>query len=184
MYSTSHDAHGIHSSSRAHRSRAAAAAAVSPSLCIRVSSPSRCAAMSTDSFVARSKLLPWRGVLDCRIPSYLPLTRWCRPMVPAPPNICLSGVPANPPVPCVSCSRYERYSEGPPRLGWIFNMLPTSIPDDSGNEKSGLDIYFLEQDGGTFKATVGCCMLCLLRSKLKTAEGTGGASLVVVQSIA
>ncbi|CAN0298600.1 unnamed protein product, partial [Hapterophycus canaliculatus] len=51
-------------------------------------------------------------------------------------------------------SRYERYSEGPPRLGWIFNMLPTSIPDASGNEKSGLDMYFLEQDGGTFKATV------------------------------
>lgn len=50
--------------------------------------------------------------------------------------------------------RYDRYSEGPPRLGWIFNMLPTSIPDASGNEKSGLDMYFLEQDGGTFKATV------------------------------
>lgn len=33
-------------------------------------------------------------------------------------------------------------------------MLPTSIPDASGNEKSGLDMYFLEQDGGTFKATV------------------------------
>ncbi|CAN0500446.1 unnamed protein product, partial [Laminaria digitata] len=49
---------------------------------------------------------------------------------------------------------YERYSEGPPKLGWIFNMLPTSIPDASGNEKSGLDMYFLEQDGGTFKATV------------------------------
>ncbi|CAN0477990.1 unnamed protein product, partial [Ectocarpus sp. 12 AP-2014] len=49
---------------------------------------------------------------------------------------------------------YDRYSEGPPRLGWIFNMLPTSIPDASGNEKSGLDMYFLEQDGGTFKATV------------------------------
>ena len=50
--------------------------------------------------------------------------------------------------------RYERYAEGPPKLGWIFNMLPTSIPDASGNEKSGLDMYFLEQDGGTFKATV------------------------------
>eukprot|EP00752_Nemacystus_decipiens_P002463 g2319.t1 len=49
---------------------------------------------------------------------------------------------------------YDRYSEGPPRLGWIFNMLPTSIPDAAGNEKSGLDMYFLEQDGGTFKATV------------------------------
>lgn len=33
-------------------------------------------------------------------------------------------------------------------------MLPTSIPDASGNEKGGLDMYFLEQDGGTFKATV------------------------------
>lgn len=33
-------------------------------------------------------------------------------------------------------------------------MLPTSIPDAAGNEKSGLDMYFLEQDGGTFKATV------------------------------
>ncbi|CAB1097507.1 unnamed protein product [Ectocarpus sp. CCAP 1310/34] len=36
-------------------------------------------------------------------------------------------------------------------------MLPTSIPDASGNEKSGLDMYFLEQDGGTFKATVRTC---------------------------
>lgn len=53
------------------------------------------------------------------------------------------------------CSnRYDRYSEGPPRLGWIFNMLPTSLPDAAGNEMSGLDMYFLEQDGGTFKATV------------------------------
>ena len=60
--------------------------------------------------------------------------------------------------------RYERYSEGPPKLGWIFNMLPTSIPDASGNEKSGLDMYFLEQDGGTFKATV--CLIIVSCSRM------------------
>ncbi|CAN0281855.1 unnamed protein product [Discosporangium mesarthrocarpum] len=52
-------------------------------------------------------------------------------------------------------SSYEKYIEGPPRLGWIFNMLPTTAPDASGIERSGLDMYFLEQDGGTFKAMVG-----------------------------
>ena len=64
-------------------------------------------------------------------------------------------------------TRYDRYSEGPPRLGWIFNMLPTSIPDAAGNEKSGLDMYFLEQDGGTFKATVSS-----LRAYVHTTETT------------
>lgn len=61
--------------------------------------------------------------------------------------------PAPPPLALLP-PRYERYKEGPPRLGWMFNMLPTSLPDPSGNERSGLDMYFLEQDGGTFKATV------------------------------
>ncbi|CAM9091188.1 unnamed protein product, partial [Phaeothamnion confervicola] len=71
---------------------------------------------------------------------------------------------------------YARHTEGSPRLGWLFNMLPTTIPDVTGHEKSGLDLYFLEQasqtrwllgyhrkpqyalppaqDGCTFKATV------------------------------
>lgn len=52
----------------------------------------------------------------------------------------------------------------------MFNMLPTSLPDQSGNERSGLDMYFLEQDGGTFKATVGLSqerllLLCLIQSQ-------------------
>jgi hypothetical protein len=44
-----------------------------------------------------------------------------------------------------------RYDEGPARVGWMFNMLPTSLPDADGREKSGLDMYFLEEDGGKFK---------------------------------
>jgi DNA polymerase epsilon subunit 1 len=48
-------------------------------------------------------------------------------------------------------STHCRYDEGPARVGWMFNMLPTSLPDADGREKSGLDMYFLEEDGGKFK---------------------------------
>lgn len=47
--------------------------------------------------------------------------------------------------------RYPRFEEGPPRVGWLLDMSPTTVPDEEGKERSGLDLYFLQQDGDTFK---------------------------------
>jgi DNA polymerase epsilon subunit 1 len=35
-----------------------------------------------------------------------------------------------------------------------LNYLPISIPDETGMEKSAMDLYFLDRDGGNFKATI------------------------------
>ena len=47
---------------------------------------------------------------------------------------------------------YETFSEGAARVGYLTNMLPTSIANEDRVERSALDLYFLQQDGGTFKA--------------------------------
>ncbi len=47
-----------------------------------------------------------------------------------------------------------RYNEGPPKVGWLFNILPVTLPDFGGSECSAIDLYFLEEDGGTFKAAL------------------------------
>ncbi|KAJ2688424.1 DNA polymerase epsilon catalytic subunit, partial [Coemansia spiralis] len=50
---------------------------------------------------------------------------------------------------------FERYQEGPPRLGWLVNMHATSVSDaERGSTRAAVDYYFLEQDGGAFKCTV------------------------------
>jgi len=50
---------------------------------------------------------------------------------------------------------FERYSSGPPRLGWLLNLVQTIVAhSDSGAEQSALDLYFIEETGGMFKATV------------------------------
>ncbi|KAJ1780717.1 DNA polymerase epsilon catalytic subunit, partial [Coemansia sp. RSA 2399] len=42
---------------------------------------------------------------------------------------------------------FDRYQEGPTRLGWLVNMHATSVPDEERNSvKSAVDFYFLEQD--------------------------------------
>jgi hypothetical protein len=51
-------------------------------------------------------------------------------------------------------SGYERFEEGPVRIGYLFNMLPCTITSEDRNERSALDLYFLQQNGHTFKATV------------------------------
>ncbi len=51
---------------------------------------------------------------------------------------------------CIDC----RYNEGPRKIGWLFNVLPITLPDSGGLEYSAIDMYFLEEDGGTFKATL------------------------------
>jgi DNA polymerase epsilon subunit 1 len=50
---------------------------------------------------------------------------------------------------------FDGYTEGPERLGWLVNMHPTVVYEtetDAG--KSGLDLYFIGEEGDTFKATV------------------------------
>ena len=49
---------------------------------------------------------------------------------------------------------FERLKEGPERLGWLLNYLPITMPDETGMEKSAVDLYFLDKAGGNFKATV------------------------------
>jgi hypothetical protein len=42
---------------------------------------------------------------------------------------------------------FERLREGLPRIGWLLNYLPITMPDESGIERSGLDLYFIEKGG-------------------------------------
>ena len=50
---------------------------------------------------------------------------------------------------------FARYESGKKRIGWLCNMHSTSIEDDRiPGGRAGVDYYFLEDDGGTFKATV------------------------------
>ena len=49
---------------------------------------------------------------------------------------------------------FEEFIEGEPRVGWCLNMLSTSIEDSEGHEKSAVDLYFLDHDGGTFRTTL------------------------------
>ncbi|KAI8821881.1 uncharacterized protein EV422DRAFT_573743 [Fimicolochytrium jonesii] len=50
---------------------------------------------------------------------------------------------------------FWRYREGPEKLGWLVNMHPTMVLDGEwGSGKSAVDLYFLEEDGETFKATI------------------------------
>jgi DNA polymerase elongation subunit (family B) len=41
-----------------------------------------------------------------------------------------------------------------PRIGYLFNMLPCSLVGEDQLERSALDLYLLQQDGSTFKATI------------------------------
>jgi len=43
---------------------------------------------------------------------------------------------------------YELLEEGPPRLGWLFNMVPTAV-EEGGVELAAVDLYFLEQGAST-----------------------------------
>lgn len=55
--------------------------------------------------------------------------------------------------------QFDEFREGPARVGWLLNMLPTtvSVVDptlEKPVELSGLELYFLQQDGTTFKSKV------------------------------
>ncbi|KAI7906423.1 uncharacterized protein BX663DRAFT_496365 [Cokeromyces recurvatus] len=50
---------------------------------------------------------------------------------------------------------FDRYQEGPERLGWLLNMHETLIRDsDWPNGRSGVDYYFINDNGETFKTTL------------------------------
>jgi DNA polymerase epsilon subunit 1 len=51
---------------------------------------------------------------------------------------------------------FERYEGGKKqRVGWLINMHSTMLVDeDKGGQKSAVDFYFLDEDGGGFKATL------------------------------
>eukprot|EP01084_Bolivina_argentea_P126188 223471_1 len=50
---------------------------------------------------------------------------------------------------------FDRYHNGAAKLGWCLNMVETVIPHpESGEEQSGLDLYFIEEDGSMFKSSV------------------------------
>lgn len=51
---------------------------------------------------------------------------------------------------------FDRYEGGKKaRVGWLINMHSTMLVDeDQGGRKSAVDFYFLDEDGGSFKATM------------------------------
>lgn len=50
---------------------------------------------------------------------------------------------------------FPRFEAGEKRVGWLINMHSTSIEDPNvPGGRAGVDFYFLEDDGGSFKATV------------------------------
>ena len=48
---------------------------------------------------------------------------------------------------------FDQYIAGPTRLGWLLNFSPTVKGDAEGTEYSALDLFFLQENGETFKVT-------------------------------
>jgi DNA polymerase epsilon subunit 1 len=50
---------------------------------------------------------------------------------------------------------FARYESGKKKVGWLVNLKPTTVEDEKvPRGRAALDLYFLEEDGGTFKATI------------------------------
>lgn len=50
---------------------------------------------------------------------------------------------------------FSRYDSGRKKVGWLCNMQSTSVEDEKvPGGRAGVDFYFLEEDGSTFKATL------------------------------
>lgn len=50
---------------------------------------------------------------------------------------------------------FPRFESGETRAGWLINMHSTTIQDPNvPGGRAGVDYYFLQDDGGSFKATV------------------------------
>ena len=48
---------------------------------------------------------------------------------------------------------FEKLASGSSRIGWLLNMCSTTVFMEDKTEYSALDLYFLRQDGSTFKGT-------------------------------
>ena len=50
---------------------------------------------------------------------------------------------------------FSRYDSGKKKVGWLINMHSTTLEDENvPGGRAGVEYYFLEDDGGSFKATV------------------------------
>ncbi|KAJ3022675.1 UNVERIFIED_CONTAM: DNA polymerase epsilon catalytic subunit [Siphonaria sp. JEL0065] len=50
---------------------------------------------------------------------------------------------------------FARFTEGPQKLGWMVNMVPTlALSNDCASGHAAVDCYFLEEDGGSFKVSI------------------------------
>ncbi|XP_053408498.1 DNA polymerase epsilon catalytic subunit A-like [Mercenaria mercenaria] len=49
---------------------------------------------------------------------------------------------------------YERYKDPQEKVGWLINMHPADIMDEDKRLVSAVDYYFIQDDGGRFKATL------------------------------
>ena len=50
---------------------------------------------------------------------------------------------------------FARYDSGKKKVGWLCNMHSTTVEDEKiPGGRAGVDFFFLEEDGGTFKATL------------------------------
>jgi DNA polymerase epsilon subunit 1 len=50
---------------------------------------------------------------------------------------------------------FPRFESGEKRVGWLINMHSTSVEDPNvPGGRAGVDYYFLEDNGGSFKATL------------------------------
>src|SRR5437667_1041310 len=64
---------------------------------------------------------------------------------------------------------FARYESGKKKIGWLCNMHSTRIEDENvPGGRAGVDFYFLEEDGGTFKATIVYDPYFLVACKLAT----------------
>ncbi|KAH0609527.1 uncharacterized protein H6S33_013013 [Morchella sextelata] len=62
---------------------------------------------------------------------------------------------------------FERFESGSRKIGWLINMHATTIEDDQViGGKAGMDYYFLDDFGGSFKATVMYDPYFLIATKL------------------
>ncbi|GMM29176.1 DNA polymerase epsilon catalytic subunit [Martiniozyma asiatica (nom. inval.)] len=49
---------------------------------------------------------------------------------------------------------FDKYESGPKKCGWMVNMHPTLVQDEETHASlSGVDYYFLDEEGGSFKVS-------------------------------
>jgi len=60
---------------------------------------------------------------------------------------------------------FIRYESGHKREGWLINMHSTTTTDEAGINYAAVDFYFLQDDGGSFKAAMKYEPYFLIASK-------------------